>query len=234
MRQPIADPSLTISCRRVTSIVGRAGAGACEVPGPNGFGLNLAESRYRPRPDASVGAGATFSLLGLLGAVVGVAMVTALVACAPKPAASPTPTERFRTDEAAYAAAEETYRGYAAATNQLDLSDPESFETVFAWLAGSALASEREILSAYNAESLTKIGTTTFDQFTPVSVTGSVVVVDLCLDISDIELLDSAGRSVVSNDRPSRVARRVTFVEGESTTGLLVKSHQIIDDKLEC
>lgn len=200
----------------------------------NGGRFTRVTSKYRPRPDASVGSGATFSYRGLLGTGVGVAMVAALVACAPEPAASPKATEHFRTDEAAYAAAEETYRGDAAATNQLDLSDPESFKTVFAWLAGSALASERETLSAYNAESLTKIGTTTFDQFTPVSVTGSVVVVDLCLDISDIELLDSAGRSVVSNDRPSRVARRVTFVEGESTTGLLVKSHQIIDDAIEC
>ena len=50
----------------------------------------------------------------------------------------------FATEEEAFAAAEETYREYVDALNQVDLSDPETFEAVYAWTTGDANAKERE------------------------------------------------------------------------------------------
>ncbi len=79
---------------------------------------------------------------------VALAMVVPLATgCQPDPAPSPT-GPAFATEEEAFAAAEETYRAYVDALNQVDLSDPETFEAVYAWTTGDANASERKTLSS--------------------------------------------------------------------------------------
>src|SRR5688500_5990965 len=61
------------------------------------------------------------------------ALVTGLLAgCAGDPEPAET-THGFASEEEAFAAAEETYRAYVDALNQVDLSDPETFEPVLAW-----------------------------------------------------------------------------------------------------
>ena len=65
--------------------------------------------------------------------------------CQPEPEPSPTGPV-FATEEEAFAAAEETYRAYVDALNQVDLSDPETFEAVYAWTTGDANAGERTSL----------------------------------------------------------------------------------------
>ncbi len=59
----------------------------------------------------------------------------------------PEPTPLFSSEEEAFAAAEETYRAYVDALNQVDLSDPETFEEVYAWTTGELNASDRKGLS---------------------------------------------------------------------------------------
>ena len=72
-------------------------------------------------------------------------------ACQPEPAPSPSGPV-FANEEEAFAAAEETYRAYVDALNQVDLSDPETFEAVYAWTTGEANASERKTLSQMHAD----------------------------------------------------------------------------------
>lgn len=137
-----------------------------------------------------------------LGAVAGVAIVSTLVACAPKPVVSAAPTELFPTEEQAYVAAAETYRGYIGALNRVNFADPQSFEGVFVWLTGPALSTERESVSVYHAESLTRTGDTTIVRIEPESFDGSEVVIDVCIDVSEVEVVDSNGESIVPADRP--------------------------------
>ncbi len=68
-------------------------------------------------------------------------------ACQPEPAPSPS-APVFANEEEAFAAAEETYRAYVDALNQVDLSDPETFEAVYAWTTGEANASDARRRSA--------------------------------------------------------------------------------------
>ncbi len=78
-----------------------------------------------------------------------VAMVAPVVAgCAPDPAPAPTTAVSFSSEEEAFAAAEETYRAYVDALNQVDLSDPGTFEAVYAWTTGEANADERKVSHA--------------------------------------------------------------------------------------
>ena len=56
----------------------------------------------------------------------------------------PEPTPLFSSEEEAFAAAEATYRAYVDALNQVDLSDPETFEEVYAWTTGDANADDAQ------------------------------------------------------------------------------------------
>lgn len=148
-----------------------------------------------------------------------------LAACTPTPEPTPTPTALFSSDEEAYAAAEETYRAYTDATNKSSLADPTSFEAVYAWLSGPAESAARENYSSFHAEEITRSGDSTFDSFTPISNADELVTVRLCIDVSEVQLHDGAGNSVVPADRPARQPLEVEFVGGPTTTGLVIRSN---------
>jgi len=82
---------------------------------------------------------------GVLAVVVALGLVAVgLVGCsgaAPKP--SPTPTPPFATADAAYKAAEATYRAYVDAGNHVDLADEKTFAPLLGWLVGDALETDR-------------------------------------------------------------------------------------------
>src|SRR5690606_10719894 len=123
-----------------------------------------------------------------------------LVACTPGPEPEPAPTKTalFSSDEEAFAAAEETYRAYTDALNQVDTGDPDTFDTVIDWTIGEASAALRESLSELRAKSVVLVGSTTIQQATPLSVdpdTGEISM-HICADVSKTDVLDSTGASL--------------------------------------
>ncbi|MEW1833406.1 hypothetical protein [Microbacterium sp. NPDC079995] len=141
-------------------------------------------------------------------------LAAALAACAPASAPTPTPTPTgFASEEEAFAAAEATYRAYVDALNRVDLSDPATFEPVYALTTGEANATERRGLSEYHADGLSVSGETVVTL-----VKGSVweseldrVVLDTCIDVSGVDVVDSNGVSQVSPTRPDVQTLRVTL-----------------------
>jgi hypothetical protein len=121
----------------------------------------------------------------------------------------------FATEEEAFAAAEQTYRAYVDALNQVDLSDPETFEPVFALTTGEANASARQTFSQMHADGLTVSGQTSFDNFNPMQYRneGTMTLVEsaLCLDVAEVIVLDKAGNSVVPGERLDRQPVEVVF-----------------------
>lgn len=156
-----------------------------------------------------------------------------LVGCTPDPPPSPTPTPAFASEEEAFAAAEATYRAYTAASNDTDLHDPRSFESVYQWLRGEALSAAKENYSNFNASGISRTGDTTFDSFTRVSYDEELVTARLCLDVSDVELLDANGVTAVPADRPPRQALEVQFTEATTSSGLAISS-TISTRAIEC
>lgn len=117
-----------------------------------------------------------------------------LAGCTPDPAPSPTPTPAFASDAEAYAAAEATYRAYVDALNAVDLSDPRTFEPVYAWTTGDANASAKETFSQMYADGWSVSGDSTFGGLRLLSVNGGgLVLIALCLDVSTVEVRDSSG-----------------------------------------
>lgn len=153
-------------------------------------------------------------LVATLALVIGVA-----TACTPEPAPTPSPTG-FANEEQAFAAAEETYRAYVDALDQVDLSDPETFEAVYAWTTGEANANERKNLTQMHADGWDVRGSTAVTGFAPRSIhLGTPFKADavVCTDVSEVQVVDASGQSMVSPNRPDEYAVEVTFVSSETT-----------------
>ena len=145
-------------------------------------------------------------------------------ACAP-PLPEPTPSTTvsgFASEEEAFRAAEATYRAYIDALNDVDLADPATFEPVYAWLIGDALAGSKESFSRMHAEKLSVSGDSSVPRVEPRVAGREEVVVDACLDVSDVKLVNASGQSVVSQTREDQQPRRVTFSPGGTPTGLTI------------
>lgn len=154
--------------------------------------------------------------------------------CLPQPDPEPSPTPAFASEDEAFAAAEETYRAYVDALNQVDLSDPETFEDVYAWTTGDANAGARESFSQMHADGWTVTGKSSFDNFTGqvfnADEEDGVVTAVVCLDVSDVDVLNESGKSVVPEDRRDRQPAELTFVSGTNSTGLLISASTATDD----
>ncbi|MEJ1155324.1 hypothetical protein [Microbacterium marmarense] len=146
---------------------------------------------------------------------VGAVLTAVLVGCTAQPDPTATPTAVFSSDEEAFAAAEATYRAYVDALNAVDLSDPETFEDVYAWTTGDANAGIRKSLSTMHAEDLTVTGTTVLilvQASSPQPVRSSEsVALDACVDVSAVEVSRQDGASAVDPARSDVQSVRVTL-----------------------
>jgi len=145
--------------------------------------------------------------------LVPLALICTLAGCAtPTPEPTPTPTG-FATEDEAFAAAEAIYREYIDRANEVDLSDPSTFEPLYELTTGAALKADKEQFSEMHAEGYTRIGTSRIELIAPrdADLEADHVELDICLDNSEIDVLDRNGQSIVSPDRPDIIPMRVTF-----------------------
>ncbi|MHC2997999.1 hypothetical protein OB08_01725 [Microbacterium sp. HJ5] len=170
--------------------------------------------------------------------LVAAALAGLLAGCAPTPEPTPTATSAFADEAEAFAAAEETYRAYVDALNRVDLSNPETFEDVYAWTTGEANAEAREMFSQMHADGWSVAGASEPTVVEPRLAGGagmSSAEVAVCLDVSDVVLLDSAGDSMVSTDRPDVQKMLVTLESSSSTeTGWIVSDFNGRDGEPQC
>ncbi|WP_292828984.1 hypothetical protein [Microbacterium sp.] len=173
-------------------------------------------------------------------AAVAVALVLVVgmtTGCQPEPAPSPS-GPIFANEDEAFAAAEQTYRAYVDALNQVDLSDPETFEAVYAWTTGDANAEARKLFSQMHADSWVVRGESLPTIVNPRvwgGPTQSQMEVSVCLDVSRVELLNEAGESVVSPDRPDVQSMLVNmFTSLDTATGWIIEDFEGRDGEPTC
>jgi len=161
----------------------------------------------------------------VIAALLATALMTAtLTGCGPAaPTPTPTPTG-FASEEEAFAAAEATYRAYVDALNQVDLSDPTTFEEVYRWTTGDANAGARELFSEMHAEGLAVSGDSMVQGVSLGEVTAKPLTVrlDVCLDVREVVVSDSSGASVVDPARTDVQSLAITVAESATTTGLAI------------
>jgi hypothetical protein len=158
-------------------------------------------------------------------AAVGIVLSVALAGCTTPEPPEPTPAPLFASEEEAFAAAEKTYRAYVDALNQVDLSDPATFEPVYALTTGDANASDRKSLSEFHADNVTVTGASEVKLLEPIQYSDKSGEVELaaCVDVSTVDLLDADGRSMVDPNRPDMQTTTVTLGQGaDAPYGLVV------------
>lgn len=156
----------------------------------------------------------------LAAAAVLACVITTATGCFAQP--DPEPTPLFSSEEEAFAAAEATYRAYVDALNQVDLSDPETFEEVYAWTTGDFNADERKTLSEWHAEGWVVQGETRIARLDHLTSSADFDEVNLgsCVDVSRVVLQDASGESQVAAARPDVQSTKVTAVPADgSPTG---------------
>lgn len=137
------------------------------------------------------------------GAIVIAVLACSLAACTPEPAPSPTPTG-FASEEEAFAAAEATYRAYVDALNEVDLSDPATFEPVFALLVDEYRLAEQQQFHQYHSDGAVVSGVSIPELIESFKwVDERTVSVAGCINVSDVQLHNAAGASLVAPDRPA-------------------------------
>lgn len=146
-----------------------------------------------------------------LSALAAVAVLTIAVASGCTRPPEPIETSpAFASDEEAFAAAEATYRAYVDALNDVDLRDPATFEPVFALTTGEANAGLRESFSTMHADGWQVSGKSVVALVAPSSRENEDTHLAVCLDVSDVEVLDETGASVVDSDRVDTQSMTVT------------------------
>lgn len=155
-----------------------------------------------------------------------------LAACTPasEPEPEPTETALFSSDEEAFAAAEETYREYLAVYNAIDLADGSALDATRDYVTGRYAASERESISRLQAEELSRHGASKLVSFEGQSYERpDRINARICSDVSETDIVDVNGKSVVSPTRPDRYALDVTFIiDGEA---ILLAESQAVEDE---
>lgn len=172
-------------------------------------------------------------MAGVVG--VGLAVVFGGSGCTPPSAPRPTATATvsgFVSEDEAFRAAEATYRAYVDALNRVDLADPRTFEPVYEWLEGDALSTSKNSFTRMHAEGLSVAGKSTVPFVEPRVAGAHAIVIDVCLDVSDVDIVDPHGKSVVSKSRDDRQPRRLTLRVGATATGLIISSSEPVGSEV--
>lgn len=153
-------------------------------------------------------------------------VIVAATGCTSPPSPTSTPTPTFTSADQAYAAAEKTYRAYVDALNEVDLRDPKTFEAVYAWTTGEALEGAKKSFTEMHSKGWKVSGLSTYDNLKLKSLDEVkhvfTLMATVCLDVTDISVVDKDGGSVVPSDRLDRQPVLVTFAIASTRTGLAI------------
>jgi hypothetical protein len=171
-----------------------------------------------------------FKTMTSLAAVI--ATVALIASCSPaerlsKQASEPTTTIPFANDDEALAAAQETYEGYLRATDEVIADGGLEPDRVEEFVTAELALTEHEGFKDFRARNVYSTGSSRLTGFTQQSYRPNaprgvgILTAYTCVDIADIDVLDSQGDSIVPADRPDQTAFEVVFDLDLATHGQL-------------
>ncbi|MEO7348554.1 MAG: hypothetical protein ABIW32_01610, partial [Terrimesophilobacter sp.] len=127
----------------------------------------------------------------------------------------------------ALAAATDAYAKYLEVSDAIFQAGASQTDSLDLVMTGAYLESSLEAFRLAAGKGLKSTGTTKFDQvklqqYNEVSNGEAVIVAYVCEDITDVDVVDANGNSLVSPDRPDRTLFEVTFDFDKTTQSLLI------------
>jgi hypothetical protein len=147
----------------------------------------------------------------------------------PTTTAKPTPTPIFTSDADALAAATETYVDYVRASDDIGHDGGAHPERIMPYVTPEGLKHEEEVAAKLASEhsrgyGYTKINNTTL-QSREESHGVATVTIYVCQDLSDVDVRDANGVSLVSPDRANFIGY-VSTLRSSATGRLVVASNK--------
>lgn len=165
---------------------------------------------------------------GVWASVVAVTMCAGLVGCAPGAGAEPREPSTARSQPStasseppvdATAAAKAAVAEYVDASNQVDYSDPDTFDSVYALVTGEQLENERSSLQRFHDLKWTHSGESVLQLLEPApgQDDSQTVEFNACLNLSSVKFLDDEGIQRVPPDAVDIAPVSFTTVLGEDS-----------------
>lgn len=120
----------------------------------------------------------------------------------------------FASEDEALAAATEAYRAYLNMSNAVAHDGGKESERMKKFATGDALQYEIQIQEKMHASERRGVGDVSFDSISlqKSDLQSGATVAYLCIDVSQTDIVDSTGASVLSQDRFLRFPLEVSFV----------------------
>jgi hypothetical protein len=165
-----------------------------------------------------------------------VALTLALTGCggvdkrAHKSDSAHSSTAAFASEEEALAAAVAAYGRFTSVSDEIGQAGGVGSERLMAVATGEFVARTIDGYRDWNDKGWRQIGSKTFHDASIQSIVPNGVVVYLCEDISDVDVVDSTGTSVVSATRVDTYFFQVAL-EIAPESGLVVSGRERWDDR---
>lgn len=176
-------------------------------------------------------------LSNLAPLTIGVLLLASLSGCAPSGTPeSPEPTGTFvapyATDEEALAAAEEAYAEYTRVMGEVlheSGANASRLESVAVGTFLDASVEDLENFAKQGGRATGQVANSGFElqRYSPNGSTSEVITVYLCADVSELELLDADGNSLVTENRPDQSRLQATFDFSVERQVLLVSEVEV-------
>ncbi|MGV8883809.1 MAG: hypothetical protein ACOH19_16800 [Rhodoglobus sp.] len=158
------------------------------------------------------------------------------------PAAEPTAAPLFASDEEALAAAEEAYRAYYEVSDQILNDGGNEPERLLKVATQQVVEFESESFTAFRESGYRSAGATVVDSVrfqaydALATYPEAIVTIYACIDVSETDVLDKSGTSVVEPGRQERLPFEVTFTAqaGASPFNLVVSGEEQWNDSNLC
>jgi hypothetical protein len=178
------------------------------------------------------------------GAGAVVALVAALLAsgCAPSgpqptPRPSPSATPLFESDEEALAAAEEAYAAYLRVSDQITSEGGVNPERVDPLIGDDIRPGVHESFAKYRDRNIRTTGATSLNFVSLQSVQvdrHTVIDAYICIDVSEVRVVDSSGADITPESRASLVPLVVTFHSNSGPDRLIIERSEPWGDDSMC
>lgn len=153
-----------------------------------------------------------------------------------EPSPTPTVVPIFASDEEALAAATEAYANYLDVSGVIAHEGGKNSSRMTSVAVGEALETEVQALEGMSEAGTVGVGVLKFDTLTLQSadLASGTLSAYVCLDVSESDVIDRSGVSVVSVDRVERLPLEVGFIFESASQRLLLERTRSWDGENFC